>query len=378
MKDYSKDFEDFKERIWMNAASEGPLPKVSAEALKESIVWKSLPYLLNNEKFVNVPLDLKKSVGQLLGVPSRDVILGTSASYGLHILANGIPWKRGDEILLMQNDFPSDILPWLALQKQGVIVKQIKPQERVLQPNELEANISKRTKLFCISHVHTFSGIILDVKALSEICKKNEVLFILNLSQTAGNMPIDLSKLHVDAAVAAGYKWLCGPYGVGFVWIKPELREQLQINRSYWVPRLAEEELHSEDAIEFKEISSARKYDVFGTANFFNFVPFRASIDYWLNAGLENVWSYNNQLIDEFINHLDYNRYDLISPKEGPKRSCLIFITHKQRERNREIFDGLLKNNVYAGFWKGNIRFAPHVYNTIDDIKSVIEILNKS
>jgi len=128
MSNYQKDFVSFEGKIWLNAASEGPLPIAAAQSLKESIEWKSKPYLLNNEKFASVPKGLKQSIARLIGVNERDVILGNSASYGLHILANGIDWQSGDEILLMQNDFPTDILPWLALEQKGVKVLQIPPK----------------------------------------------------------------------------------------------------------------------------------------------------------------------------------------------------------------------------------------------------------
>ena len=114
MSPYKDDFCPFENKVWLNAASEGPLPKISAEALGEAIVWKSLPYQLDDEKFVSVQVQLKESIGRLIGVNPRDVILANSASYGLHILANGIAWNVGDEIVLMENDFPTDILPWLS------------------------------------------------------------------------------------------------------------------------------------------------------------------------------------------------------------------------------------------------------------------------
>src|SRR3989338_9279670 len=103
---YQKDFCDFEGKLWLNAASEGPLPKISAECLQEAVHWKSRPYLLDNDKFIQIPMGLKQSIGKLINVNSRDVILANSASYGLHILADGIPWKKGDEIVVMQNDLP--------------------------------------------------------------------------------------------------------------------------------------------------------------------------------------------------------------------------------------------------------------------------------
>jgi len=376
MKNYKNDFASFDDKIWLNAASEGPLPLVSAKALQDAVEWKSKPYQLDIPRFISTQKELKESIGRLLNVPFRDVILGNSASYGLHLLANGIPWKPGDEIILMQNDFPADILPWLALEQRGVVIRQVKARKQVLQPDELLENINERTKLFCISHVHTFTGVMLDVGQFAAICAEKGILFVLNLSQSVGTLPIDLSQLSVDAVVSAGYKWLCGPYGTGFCWIKPELRNQLIVNQAYWSAVLSEEDLKGEDALSPKDLKTARVFDVFGTANFFNFVPFKAAIDYFLDVGLKNVRSYHDRLIDRLIQEINTDQYEFISPKEGNQRSSLVFISHREKWKNEHIINQLIEQGIYPGFWKGNIRLAPHIYNTEEEILSVAKTLN--
>jgi len=372
---WHKYFSSFDGKVWLNAASEGPLPIAAQKALVQAIEWKSKPHLLTNAKFVSTVVELKESIGKLIHVNAPDVILANSASYGLHILANGIRWQAGDEVLLMQNDFPTDILPWLALGKRGVKVRQIKSKDRVLTPDELLANITARTKVFCITHVHTFSGYVLEIEKFGEICQKKGVRLIVNLSQSLATMPIDLSKFPVDAVVCAGYKWLCGPYGSGFCWIKPDWRDELDYNQAYWIASLSQKELHSEEALKFQETKGARKYDVFGTANFFNFVPFKAVIDLWLKIGLDNVRKHHDELIDHFIGKLNFAEYDLISPRQGKSRSSLVVISHKNPERNSGIHERLLAEGIFTALWKGNIRVAPHVYNSKDDIEKLLAAL---
>lgn len=372
-----KDFANFGNNIWLNAASEGPLPLCAAKALEEAIKWKSLPYDLTDARFVAAQVELKESIGRLINANPKEVILANSASYGIHLLANGINWKKGDEIFLMQNDFPTNIVPWLALEKKGVIVQQVKSQGKVLSSVELKKHITPKTKLFCISHVHTFTGYILEVEEFAKICKANNIIFVLNISQSVGSMPIDLTKLPIDAVVTAGYKWLCGPYGTGLAWMKPELRKSLILNQAYWTSYCTDEELQGEGQLKYKEVPTARKYDIFGTANFFNFVPFRAAIDYWRGVGLENVETYNQKLVEQFVSGLDTKKYQLISPLKGPERSSIIVISHKDKNRNKEIFQSLKEKHIYPAFWKGNIRFAPHAYNTAEEIKKLLITLNQ-
>lgn len=376
-KGYQKDFASFDGKIWLNAASEGPLPLAADKALQQAVTWKLKPYLLDMGKFVTTVTGLKRSIGRLLGVDEVDVILGNSASYGLHLLANGILWKKGDEILTMQNDFPTNILPWLALEKKGVIVRQIKPKDRVLEPEELRKFVSGRTRLLCLSHVHTFSGYVLDVEGFATICKEKGIVFVLNLSQSLGAMPVDVGKISVDAVVSAGYKWLCGPYGTGFCWIKPSLRKTLTLNQAYWAAMLSKEDLLEECSLKLKDVQTARRFDVFGTANFFNHVPLKTAIDYWLESGLENVKAYHDTLVDRFIAGLRGSDYELISPEKGKKRSSLIVLSHADRNRNTQIYEILLSRGIYTALWKGNIRIAPHVYNTAQEIDQTVKALRE-
>jgi len=144
-KSYANDFSLIQNHVWLNVASEGPLPKMAQRALQEAVQWKNSPHLLTIAKFQQVPYELKQSIATLLHVEPQDVILGNSATYGLHLLAHGLSFQRGDEIILLQNDFPTDILPWLSLQAKGVAVHQIKAAQQVLSVQELQKAITSRT-----------------------------------------------------------------------------------------------------------------------------------------------------------------------------------------------------------------------------------------
>lgn len=113
--DFSGDFGPFDGNIWLNCAHQGPIPRVAIAEALEAIEWKRAPHHLTAERFTAVPSKLKATLGRLIGAPAEHIILGNSASYGLHLLANGIQWNAGDEVLLLRGDFPADILPWLAL-----------------------------------------------------------------------------------------------------------------------------------------------------------------------------------------------------------------------------------------------------------------------
>lgn len=379
MEGYSKDFGPFENTTWLNCAHQGPLPKVAVAQAEEAVAWKIAPDKMTTERFSQVPENLRRVLGKLIAAPPEDVILGNSASYGLHLLANGIPWKAGDEILLVEGDFPADILPWLGLGKKGVNIRFLKPRQYVMQPDELLRNITPSTRLVCTTLVHSFSGFVADVQALGEICRARGILLILNVSQALGARCFRVSETSVDAIVGVGFKWLCGPYGTGFCWIKPSLRESLQYNQAYWLTMQTADDLANEQGIPgIRDDLGARRYDVFGTANFFNVKPLVASVKYLLAQGIANIEAYDQRLITRLIQALDPKKYDLLSPRDEAMRSTLVFISHKDPARNSELYENLLKKKVFVAYRSGKLRFSPHLYNTEADIDRAMSLLNSA
>jgi len=375
--DFSKDFSLKPNHTWLNVASEGPLPKIANQALQEAIEWKSAPHLLTIPKFQQVPLQLKETISRLIHVKSDDVILGNSATYGLHLLANGLNFNEGDEIILLQNDFPTDILPWLSLQEKGVIVHQLKAKEYVLTVDEIKKAINTQTRLICLPFIHSFTGFKQNIKDIGSLCREYNILFVVNISQAAGTFEIDLSQWSIDAVVCAGYKWLLGPYGTGFCWIKKELREKLKYPQNYWISLMNEKTLSDEGPIILMDDHSSRRYDVFGTANFFNYVPWQASINYLLELGLDKVEKHNQALVDFFIDGFNWDSFMLTSPAIKNERTNIIVFSHGDPSKNSPLFEFLKDKGFYLALWKNKLRVSPHIYNNLQDMEGLLNALNK-
>jgi cysteine desulfurase/selenocysteine lyase len=376
--DFSHDFGPFSGRTWLNCAHQGPLPRIAVEEAREAIGWKVAPYELTTERFNSVPARLKSALAQLVGASVDEIILGNSASYGLHLLANGIPWRQGDEVLVVAGDFPSDILPWLRLEKHGVRVRLLHSQSPLPGPDELRRAMSPRTRLFCTTWVHSFSGFAADLEGLGSVCRQRGVTFIVNASQALGARPLDVRAVPLDAVISVGFKWLCGPYGTGFCWIKPDLLESLQYNQAYWLAGMTADDLGKEGGeVRLPEgPPTARTYDVFGTANFFNFKPWAASVEYLLKQGIDRIAIHDQKLVEQFISGINPKKYDLTSPPAGEARSTLVFISHRDPTLNDEIHIKLKAAGIEAAYRRGKLRFSPHLYNTSADITKALTVLN--
>jgi cysteine desulfurase / selenocysteine lyase len=372
----TEDFASFDGHVWLNCAHQGPLPVRAARAAEEAIAWKSAPHRLTAERFREVPDRLRQALSRLIGGQPEDIVLANSASYGLHLVANGLRWRAGDEVLVMGSDFPSDILPWLRLEGQGVTVRRLRPTGQVLEPDEIASAIGPATRALCLTWVHSFSGWTIDLHAIGAICRDRNIVFVLNASQAVGARPLDVSTTPVDAVVSVGFKWLCGPYGTGFCWLRPDLRSQLTSGKAYWLSMLTADDLVRPLDVQYTPSSSSRAFDVFGTANFFNFVPWTAAIEYLSEYGIARVAEYDQSLVGRLLERIDRARYSIVSPLEGSRRSTLVVVTHRDPSRNEVAYAALKQANIHVAMRAGSLRIAPHLYNSVEEIDAAAAVMN--
>lgn len=366
-------------KTWLNTAHQGAMPIAAATEANEAVRWKTNPFELTQERFDGIPSRLRQALGRLVGIKAEEIILANSASYGLNLIAQGFPWKPGDEVIIVAGDFPSNILPWLAAERRfGICVRLIKPVHHVLSPDELKAAITSRTKLLCVSWVHSFSGCVSDIEALGAHCRQEGIVFVLNASQGLGARPINLSDSSVDALTCVGFKWLCGPYGTGFSWFGPQLLRKLQPVKAYWLAALTADDLGRPQAPVLRDDLGARALDIFGTANFFNFLPFAAAVEFLEEIGLEAIAAHDQGLVDEFIDGLDLRSFQVLSPRErGPGRSTLVVFSHRESSRNATIHAKLSRIGVQIAVRAGALRLSPHLYNSSADIARTLVALNE-
>src|SRR4029453_2373725 len=189
------DFGDFEGRAWLNCAHQGPPPLAAAGAAGQALADKGAPHPIGDGSFTQVPGRLKAALGRLVGVPADQVILGNSTSYGLHLLVQGVDWRQGDEVLLVDGDFPATIVPWLPLAERGVRVRQLRLEGGALDAGRREAGLTPGTRLFSTSWVFSFTGQAVDLAALGRVCRRAGVTFVVNGSQPLGAAPLDLGTL---------------------------------------------------------------------------------------------------------------------------------------------------------------------------------------
>jgi cysteine desulfurase/selenocysteine lyase len=371
-------FDGLGDRAWLNCAHQSPLPSAASAAAREAVDDKRSPWRIHDADFAAVPRRLRSALGRLIGAPPEEIILANSTSYGIDLLAHNLPWRPGDEVLLVDGDFPASVYPWLPLRDQGMRVRMLHPEGGRLTPEQLAAEVSPSTKVFCSSWVFSFSGVAVDLEGLGAVCRERGVRFVVNGAQAVGARPIDVGDLPIDALVSAGFKWLCGPYATGFAWMRPELLASLTYKPAYWLThRLAQPGgVTRAPEYELAEVGAAA-YDVFCTANFLNFRPWAASVELLLEWGIDRIAAFDQMLVDRLVEGLADGPFRVRSPLEQPERSTLVFIGHEHEAENERLHERLRAAGVDIALRAGALRISPHFYNDESDIDRALEVIRQ-
>ena len=349
-------------RNWLNTAHQGPLPAVAVAAAERALAEKAAPFRIPDEAFEQRPARLRGLLAGLVGGRPDEIVLGNSTSHGLHLVANGLRWSEGDEVLLAEDDYPATVLPFRRLGR-----TRMAPRDRLADA------LTPRTRVVAVTWVDSFTGYAVDLDALGKACRAAGALLVVNASQALGARPLDVRRTPVDVVAACGYKWLCGPYGTGFSWIRPEVLRELAPSQAYWLAQQSGGRLDHMRDYRIRDLG-ARGFDVFCPAAFLQNDTWAAAVELLTEIGVERIAAYDQGLVQLILDRLDPDLYQLVSPATGPERSTLVVLRPRTGSAT-EVVARLAGSGVDVASREGNVRLAPHLFNTPDQIAEVAELL---
>jgi cysteine desulfurase / selenocysteine lyase len=362
--------------VYLNAAGQAPMPRVSLEAVKASMEWKKFPYLLTDRLEMDLPKRVRTSLAKLIGAEAEDIALTTGASAGMMALAFGLDWKPGDEVLTAHREFPVQYTTWRPMEaREGVKLKVVAPRGRWMAAEDLVEALTPRTRVVSVSMVRFDDGSMLDTAKLGAACRAQGTWLSLDVSQCCGAMPIDVAKLGADFITCSGYKWLLGPYGTGFFWASRELVAKFRPGPYYWqgIAGLT----HYGDLIfeNPKPSDGARALDASETASFFNVAGWDASLTFLQEVGVETVAAHNQKLMAQLFGSLPGDRCVRTSPPEIERCGPYGCFAGTGPDETRELYQRMKKEKLMASLREGNIRVSTHLYNTEEDIARVVRVI---
>jgi selenocysteine lyase/cysteine desulfurase len=228
-----------------------------------------------------------------------------------------------------------------------------------------------------VSMVRFDDGVMLDGKKLAEACHDHGALLLLDVSQSCGAIPLNVRELGADFLVCAGYKWLLGPYGAGFFWMRHELLAQIRPAPFNWMALPGSNNFAKLNFADPKPEDSAKRWDAPEWASHFNFnlVGVDASLEFVLRMGPATVQQHNRRLIELMFERLPKDRCVPASPPDAAERGPYGCFAARTPEKTVELYHKLRAEHVIVSLREGNIRVSPHLYNTERDIDRLIAVV---
>lgn len=316
---------------------------------------------------------LHKTAADFVRAEPYEIAGGSSATELLSSLAWSISPKRGENIVSTSSAFPSTVYPWSRVAATtGAEIRLAESKKGFSTTDAIRSLIDKNTSVVCISHTEFSNGYTYDLEKLSELAHKKGAILVVDATQSAGAIPIDVKKSRIDVLVAGSYKWLCGPFGSAFMYIRHNLAKRLN-------PGLVGFRSHKNmwdlDAARLRYNDNTSKFE-FSTLAFGCILGLAESLHYLNGIGIENIYRYNFFLTDCLIDGLKKADAKIISSDRSKYRSPIITAKFKNKDSESMIND-LRYAKIFVSQRKEWVRFSPHFYNTLDDIEFVISEIRK-
>jgi selenocysteine lyase/cysteine desulfurase len=295
----------------------------------------------------------------------------------LSLIANGLDWAPGDEVLYYADDYPANVYPWSNLALRGVVPRAFTTERRgEITPEAIEAALTPRTRLVALATANFVTGYRIDIDAIGQMLHARGILFSLDAIQTLGAFP--LSVRHVDFLSADAHKWMLGPLAIGIVYVKEAHFGRLRPSL------LGGENVRSPDFVAQSEIvfkDTAARYEP-GVLNLGPLLAMKASLDLLLGFGLDAVAERIGVLRQRLAGGLQEVGFVSASPVEGPSASGIISVFHPTADVPA-LAGTLAQNRVTISLRRDrerrpHLRFSPHCYNTEAEVDQALAVLRKA
>ena len=363
-----------KFKVFLGHAAVCPLPRRVAEA----VAHFSLNCVSNDQETVLSPTYLAETralAARLIGAQPDEIALVGPTSLGLSLVASGLKLRKGDNILIYLDDYPSNVYPWMALAEKGVQVRLINIRELgKIRTIDVIGQVDENTRLVALASCHFVSGWRLDLEAIGSYLQQRRIPFCVDGIQTLGAFPTPAASY--DFLAADGHKWLLGPCGAGILYVRKALQERVRPTVYGW-HNVKSPNFLTAETLEFRE--DARRYEA-GSANLLGVVGLRASLELILEIGVGNIAAELLRKRAILVPAILSKGYTVLQPDSPAPNLSGIVSFHRAGEDMAAIHSKLAAANIVTslrGDRAGNryLRLSPHFYNTDAELNRVLELL---
>ncbi len=361
------------EKVFLAHAGVCPLPRRVADAISACAQSSTLG---DQEAFMLHRLDeARKLASQLLNCHTEEIALVGPTSLGLSLVASGLKFRKGDNILIYHDDYPSNVYPWMALAERGVQVRLLNTRGLgVIRAIDVIGQVDENTRLVALASCHFISGYRLEHQAIGKFLRERGILFCLDAIQTLGAFPTTVE--YVDFLAADAHKWLLGPCGAGVLYVRREVQEKLNPSIYGW-HNVKSPNFVAQEQIAFRD--NALKYEA-GTHNLLGVVGLIAAMELALEIGVENIAAELLRKRALLVPALQAKGFTVLNADVKPENASGIVSFFQAGKDLPALHKKLSEASIATSLRtdrKGQnyIRLSPHFYNTDAELHRVLELL---
>jgi len=359
-------------KIYLNHASISPYPPSTKKAMSEFLDQRESNSVRYYPLLVSLSEDIKTSIGKIIDASPHQLSIQPNTATSMSILANGLSWAPSDEIILLEDDFPSTTLPFVALRDRGKVKLSTIPYQDFLDSPEqsLIKTITKNTRLLVLSYVGFMSGVRHPIELISKICQQNNILLAVDGTQGIGLLPLSVQTTPIDFLAVSTYKWLMCPMGCAFFYISAQLMDRVQPSIVGW---LSTDDPSRMTASHIDWATDATRYEN-GGKPLLALVGARESLRYLLKIGLDSINSRTISLANALRDGFEERGFDLFHPYNDATQSGIVTI--KAPPLGKRLFEYLDQKNIIVTYRNNLLRFSPHFYQDEDVIHEFFQRLD--
>lgn len=362
------EFPILENMVFLNHAAVSPLPTRAARALlaytEEACQMGAAAW----PRWSARQKQTRQRAAALLGADPDEIAFIHSTTYGLILLAQSLPWRPGDNVLVGEHEFPANVYPWKNLAPRGVALRTVPERsDRRFTVDDFAARIDARTRLIAVSLVQYSTGFRMPVEALAALCQQRGILLCVDGIQGAGAMPVDVRALGCDFLSADGHKWLLGPEGAGVLYIKKDRLGLLGDALTGWANRARPWDYGDTDQ---PLVHAARRFED-GAANMPGLLALGASLELFAEVGPAEVWRRIEALNAQLSEGLRRRGFEIISPRGEGERSGIV-VCRKEGLDPAECVKRLEARGIHITARRGWLRISPHFYNHAGQIDQLL------
>ncbi len=313
---------------------------------------------------------LRAKLAAFIGASPERVALAPHTTFGMNVMASGLTWNRGDNLVLSEREFPASVYPWLRLRDKGVEVRFAETRGGFIDEDALIGLVDEKTRLIHTSWVQFNNGYRVDLDKLGCFCRDSGVLLSVDGMQGTGVIPIDVPSLGIDMFSAGCQKWMLGPCGTGFFYLSKRAEERIEPPYSGWLSVDWKAEFSNLMRYDLEPRVGPARYEI-ATYPFQDLWALNAAVDIIASFDRQAAWEHITSLLDTLISFIKGDScYELVSSTEENRRSGILVF---KAPETKALYDKLRVEGIVVSFREGGIRVSPHFYNSQDEIGRLIE-----